>query len=161
MSVLVDFYEDLDIGTKFELGARTYDAEMIKAYAEKYDPQPFHVSEEAAAQSHFGKLCASGWQTAGLWMRCYADYNMAERARRTADGVKIADIGISPGMVDLRWPKPVYVGDTISYTMELLDKRPMNSQPGWGMLTALCQGHNQNGELVLSFTSSTIVQMRG
>jgi acyl dehydratase len=160
MSVLAVYFDDLKVGSRFVLGAREFDVDMIKAFAVKYDPQPFHMDETAASKSHFGALCASGWQTISSWMRLYVDFNMKLRAERERTGVALPEIGVSPGLKDLKWPKPVYVGDKISYTQEIIEKRPLKSRPGWGLVTTRGEGHNQHGEIVVSFISSTLVQMR-
>ncbi|MGI9482267.1 MAG: MaoC family dehydratase [Hyphomicrobiales bacterium] len=160
MTVLVDFFEDLSVGAKYELGAKTFDTATIKGFAEKYDPQAFHMDEAAAQKSHFGKLCASGWQTISSWMRVYVDLNMAERAARETEGIALPEIGVSPGLRELKWPRPVFVDDTVSYTQEIIEKRPLNSRPGWGLVTTHGEGRNQRGEVVVSFISSTMVQMR-
>ncbi len=160
MTVLAVFFEDLQIGGRYALGSRDFDAEMIKKFAVKYDPQPFHMDEADAEKSHFGKLCASGWQTISTWMRVYVDFNMKLRAERAKAGHTLPEIGVSPGLKELKWPRPVYVGDKISYTQEVLEKRPLKSRPGWGLVTTRGEGCNQNGDIVVSFISSTLVQMR-
>lgn len=160
MTVLADYFEDLHVGARYELGAKRFDTLTIKGFAERYDPQAFHMDEEVAANSHFGKLCASGWQTISSWMRVYVDLNMNERAAREAAGIALPEIGVSPGLRELKWPRPVYVNDTVSYTQEIIEKRPLKSRPGWGLVTTHGEGRNQNGDVVVSFVSSTLVQMR-
>ncbi len=160
MTILSNFYEDIVVGEHFELGSKTFDADYIKGFAVNYDPQSFHVDEEAAKKSHFGSLCASGWQTISTWMRFYVDLNMADRAAKTARGEALPEIGVSPGIEQLKWKRPVYVGDEISYSEVVTAKRPLKSRPGWGLVTSDCLGHNQAGEMVLSFVSKSMVQMR-
>ena len=94
-------------------------------------------------------------------MRLYVDFNMADRAARAERGEALPDIGVSPGIEQLKWMRPVYVGDEISYSQSVTAKRPLNSRPGWGLVTAMCEGRNQAGEMVLSFVSKSMVQMRG
>lgn len=161
MGVLSDFFEDLEPGQRFEFGAKAFDADYIKGFAAKYDPQSFHMDEEAAKKSHFGKLCASGWQTIASWMRLYVDTNMAERAARAEKGEVLTELGVSPGIEQIKWMRPVYVGDEISYSQTVLSKRPLKSRPGWGLVMSMCEGINQNGDMVLSFVSKSMVQMRG
>ena len=110
MTILSNFYEDIVVGERFELGAKTFDTDYIKGFAVNYDPQSFHVDEEAAKKSHFGALCASGWQTISTWMRFYVDLNMADRAAKTERGEALPEIGVSPGIEQLKWKRPVYVG---------------------------------------------------
>ncbi len=161
MAVLSSFYEDIEVGEAFDFGAKTFDAGYIKGFAAKYDPQAFHMDEEAAKNSHFGALCASGWQTISTWMRFYVDLNMADREARAGRGEALPELGVSPGIEQIKWMRPVYVGDEISYTQIVTAKRPLNSRPGWGLVTSMCEGHNQAGEIVMSFVSKNLVQMRG
>jgi len=154
------FFEDIQVGETTAIGRYIFTAENIKAFAARFDPQPFHLDEEAAARSHFGALCASGWHTACVWMRLLIDYRRREDDERRARGEAVAQLGPSPGFRDLQWLKPVYVGDTISYGTEVLDTRPLNSRPGWGMIFVRNTGVNQHGELVISFVSSAFVERR-
>ena len=141
--------------------ARTsFTAEDIKAFAAQYDPQPFHMDEAAAAKSHFGALCASGWHTVAAWMNLRVQYGRREDAERAARGEPIAKLGPSPGFRELKWLKPVYAGDTITYASEVVEKRVTKSRPGWGIIFARNTGTNQNGELVMSFIGSGFVERR-
>lgn len=161
MAVLSSFYEDIEVGEAYDFGSKTFDADYIKGFAVNYDPQSFHVDEEAALKSHFGALCASGWQTISTWMRLYVDLNMADRSARAERGEALPELGVSPGIEEIKWKRPVYVGDEISYSQIVTAKRALNSRPGWGLVTSLCEGHNQAGEMVMSFVSKNLVQMRG
>jgi acyl dehydratase len=154
------FFEDLRIGDKAELGRHTFSAESIKAFAARFDPQPFHLDEQAAARSHFGRLCASGWQTACMWMRLMVDHRKREDEELRARGEPVATLGVSPGFRDMKWLKPVYVGDTIAYATEVIDKRASVTRAEWGILTSRNTGTNQHGEPVLSFVSSVFVERR-
>jgi acyl dehydratase len=156
----VKYFEDIRVGDKYEIGRHTFSAEEIKAFANRFDPQSFHVDEEAAVRSHFGALCASGWHTAVTWMRLMIDYRrrMDEAAR--ARGEAVAKLGPALGFRELRWLKPVYVGDTIDYASEVVETRASNSRPGLGLLTILSTGVNQQGEPVISFLSTTFVERR-
>ncbi|MCP5081495.1 MAG: MaoC family dehydratase [Alphaproteobacteria bacterium] len=160
MGVLSEFYEDLQPDQRFELGSKTFDADYIKGFAAKYDPQSFHMDEEAAKKSHFGALCASGWQTISSWMRLYVDTNLADRAAREKNGEVLTELGVSPGIEQIKWMRPVYVGDEITYSQTIMSKRPLNSRPGWGLVMSMCEGVNQDGEMVLSFVSKSMVQTR-
>lgn len=154
------FYEDLVIGDTVALGSHTFTAEEIKAFASAYDPQPFHLDEAAARASHFGGLCASGWHTCAMWMRLMIEAVEKGRAAARAQGLPIAERGPSPGFRDLRWLKPVYAGDTITYAATLTGKRVSASRPGWGLVTHHNTGVNQKGELVMEFTASAFLQRR-
>lgn len=147
-------YEDIVIGQREELGSHTFTAQSIIAFAAKYDPQPFHLSEEAGRRSHFGGLVASGWHTAGLWMRLRVDHMKRVAAERAAKGLPPHRSGPSAGFTNLKWPKPVYAGDTVTYFTEAVSKRLLASRPGWGIVFALNTGMNQKGELVFSFDGS-------
>jgi len=109
------YFDDINVGDRIELGTHTFTAQAIKTFAAQYDPQAFHMDEAAAARSHFGALCASGWHTVAAWMNLRVQYGRHEDAERAARGEVIAKLGPSPGFRELKWLKPVYVGDTISY----------------------------------------------
>jgi acyl dehydratase len=147
-------------GEKTELGRHTFTADEIKAFARKYDPQPFHLDEAAATKSSFGALCASGWHTASTWMRLMVQHQQREDASRRARGEANAAMGPSPGFRELKWLKPVYVGDTITYFTEIVDLRASNSRPGWGLMSFRNTGVNQNNEPVISFISVAFVERR-
>ena len=94
-------------GTAIKLGVHAISRDEILDFARQFDPQPFHVDETAAEKTHFGGLCASGWHTAALWMRYMVRYQTGQRQSPLA--------GISPGFRDLKWLKPVYPGDTLTF----------------------------------------------
>jgi acyl dehydratase len=154
------YFDDIDVGDRLALGAVIFTAPDIKAFAAQYDPQPFHMDEAAAAQSHFGALCASGWHTIAAWMNLRVQYGRREDEERAARGEPIAKLGPSPGFRELKWLKPVYAGDTITYASEVVEKRVTKSRPGWGLIFAKNTGTNQNGELVMSFIGSGFVERR-
>lgn len=154
------YLEDVRIGDKADLGRHTFTAEEIKAFAARFDPQPFHVDETAAARSHFGRLIASGWHTAAMLMRHKIAYRQREEAEQRARGEPLAGYGPSPGFRDLKWLKPVYAGDTIAYATEPMETRVTKSRPGWGLMFSLNTGTNQKGELVFSFISIEFVERR-
>lgn len=153
-------FEDTRVGDRYEIGRHTFAAADMKAFAARFDPQPFHVDDAAARQSHFGALCASGWHTAATWMRLMVDYRrrMIEAAR--ARDEPVGRIGPALGLRDVKWLKPVYVGDTIDYASEVVDTRVSASRPGFGLLTIRSTGVNQHGDLVISFLSTTFIERR-
>lgn len=157
----MNFLEDARIGERRETGRHTFTADEIVRFAERYDPQPFHLSEEAAARSHFGRLCASGWHTAGVAMRMLIEHRRRVVAELRERDEQVARWGPSPGFRDLKWLKPVYVGDTITFATEPIETRPSKSRPGWGLVFSLNTGTNQHGELVYCFVGSVFVQRRG
>jgi acyl dehydratase len=151
--------EFLGIGVTTTLGSHAFTPTEIKAFAAKYDPQPFHVDEEAAEQSVFGKLCASGWHTAAMWMK----YNLATR---TALNGKEWDgpgpeptFGPSPGFRNLKWLKPVYAGETITFTRTGLSHRPVASRAGWRLFTLRAEAFDSTGGKVLEFESAVLVKV--
>ena len=154
------FFEDIRVGERAEVGRHTFGADEIKAFAGRFDPQAFHTDEAAAAASHFGALCASGWHTAATWMRLMVEHQRREDDARRARGEPVAKLGPSPGFRELKWLKPVYVGDTVSYATEVIDIRPSGSRPEWGIITMRNTGSNQNGEPVISFVSVAFVERR-
>ena len=154
------FFEDVVVGERFEVGRHTFTADNIKAFARRFDPQLFHLDEAAAARSHFGALCASGWHTAAVWMRLMVEHQRREDAARRARDEPVAVLGPSPGFRELKWLKPVYVGDIITYSTEVIETRASNSRPDWGLMTIRNTGVNQKGEPVISFISVAFVERR-
>jgi acyl dehydratase len=154
------YLEDIRIGDTAELGRHTFTAEEIKSFAERYDPQPFHLDEAAAARSHFGALVASGWHTGAVCIRLIIQDRLRQEEAMRARGEPIGRTGPSPGFRDLKWLKPVYAGDTITYASEVIETRAVQSRPDKGLVLALNTGTNQAGELVFSFVSSVFVDRR-
>lgn len=148
--------EIFPLGQKVELGSRTFDEAAILAFAHKFDPQPFHTEKHAAKDYVFGALCASGWHTASGWMRAFLDLWADIVKTRQAEGKPLPVLGPSPGFKELKWFKPVFVGDVITYYMTPNGSRPLNSRPGWHLNTSLAEGVNQNGETILQFQSSVL-----
>ena len=132
------FWEDLQPGTVRELGTTSVTAEEIKEFAAKYDPQPFHLDEEAGRQSMFGGLAASGWQTACLAMRLTVDNMLRHSASKG-----------SPGLESLKWLKPVYPGDQLRLRHTILESRPLKSRPDTGLVLSRWELFNQDGDKVL------------
>jgi len=150
--------EFLHIGETITLGSHVFEAEEIKAFAAKYDPQPFHMDEEAAKGSVFGRLCASGWHTVSMWMR----YNLLHRQGTGApawDGPgPRPQFGPSPGFQNLRWLKPVYAGDTITFMRRTMGYRPTASRPGWLVVNGICEAYNQDGVKVMELESAAMLK---
>lgn len=144
------FYEDLAIGTTRNFGAYEVTREEVMEFASKYDPQPFHLDDEAAAQTHFGRLSASGWHTCSMTMRMMVDNMMNEKS---------AGLG-SPGVDQLRWKKPVYPGDTLRCETEVIEKRRSASRPEMGIFKSRIRTFNQNDEIVLEMVSNALIRTR-
>ncbi|WP_137932450.1 MaoC family dehydratase [Mesorhizobium comanense] len=145
------------IGTTVTLGSHVFEPEEIKLFARKYDPQVFHVDEEAARSSVLGGLCASGWHTAATWMK----YNL--EARMDAGGWTgtgpAPEFGPSPGFKNLKWLKPVYAGETVTFTRTAVSHRPIASRPGWRLLTLRADAFDSTGDKVLEFESAVLVKV--
>ena len=142
------YLEDLSVGDRFQSGEHTLDVAQIKAFALQFDPQPFHTDEEAAKNTFFGGLAASGWHTAALTMRLLVE-----------SGVPLAD-GIIGSGGELQWPKPTRPGDVLHVVSEVVDITPSRSKPGRAMVTMRCQTRNQRGEVVQYFTPKLVVYSR-
>lgn len=154
------YFDDLRLGDVVMTGSHTFNADEIKSFATRFDPQLFHMDEVAAAKSHFGALCASGWHTASVWMRLMVDQRRDIEEAMLARGEPVAKSGPALGLRDLKWLKPVYVGDTISYKGEIAELRVSGSRPQFGLMTVLTTGVNQDGAPVISFLSTTFVERR-
>lgn len=147
----MSYWETITVGETIELGSHCFDADAIKQFAAKYDPQSFHLDEEAAKASMYGGLCASGWHTAAVCMRLNVDTRAAQAREWIAAGHPAPKMGPSPGVTNLRWLKPVYAGDTVTFRQTVTAKRKAASRPGWGVLEFTTLGVNQHGEPVFSF----------
>ena len=143
------YFDDFAVGERFSAQAVTLSEEMIKSFALDYDPQPFHIDAAAAAESHFGGLIASGFQTLALAWRGFYE-----------EGVLAACSMGSPGIDKLRWVRPVRPGDSIRTEAEVRELRPSGSKPDRGFLTMAYQVANQDGELVMSFVCVHILARR-
>jgi acyl dehydratase len=154
------FFEDAVIGETADLGSHTFAREETIEFARQFDPQPFHLDEAAARASLFGALCASGWHTAALMIRGIITTRREANAEALAKSMRLATYGPSPGFRGLQWPKPVYVGDTISYRSRLIEKIDLKSRPNRGLLASAVQGRNQKGEMVLAVTSLILADRR-
>lgn len=143
------FYEDIEVGESARIGSRTVTKEEIVEFAEKYDPQPIHVDEAAAAESIYGGLIASGWQTIAVCMRMLVDELVTDQASMGARG---AD--------ELRWIRPVRPGDSLSLTTEVIDKRPSERNPEVGEVDTEIVGFNQDDEPVVRWIALGLVARR-
>lgn len=155
------YFEEIDTGQPAELGTYAFTRDNVLAFARRFDPQPFHVDDAAAAAGPFGKLAASGWHTAAGWMKCYVATNDAARSRLAAKGRSLPEIGPSPGFTALRWTVPVFPGDAIAYRSVVTGKRELASRPAWGIVETHNTGTNQNGVVVFSFNGKVLTARRG
>ncbi|HEY2033352.1 MAG TPA: MaoC family dehydratase [Rhizomicrobium sp.] len=150
------WWEDIEIGTRRELGSYTFTEDEIVRFARKYDPQIFHLDPEAAKQTMFGGLIASGWHTAAIWMKLA----IADRERSRAAGNPLQRAGVSPGFSDLKWLKPVRPGMTLTYSSEVSGKVELRSRPDMGIVESRNEARDANGEVVFSFIGRGFVQRK-
>lgn len=144
------FYEDLEVGAVSRFGSRLVGRDEVVAFARAYDPQPFHLSDEEAAKTHFGRLAASGWHTCAMTMAMIVE----EQESTGHQGLG------SPGIDELRWRHPVYPGDTLRVETEVLEKRRSRSRPEMGIFRAETRVYNQNDVAVLTMVSNAMVATR-
>ena len=144
------YFEDMEVGFKRSFGRYEVTREEVLEFAQKYDPQPFHLSDEAAAETHFGRLAASGWHTCSMTMAMQVEA-MAETPQ--------ASLGAA-GVDELRWLRPVYPGDTLRCETEVMETRPSNSRPEMGSIRSQTTTFNQHDEPVLRFTAIVLLRRR-
>ncbi|WP_395613763.1 MaoC family dehydratase [Allosphingosinicella sp.] len=144
------YFEDIEVGGETHFGSCDVTREEVLEFARKYDPQPFHLSDEAAAKTYFGRLSASGWHTCALTMGVIARHVVAEEQ---------AGLG-SPGIDELRWLKPVYPGDTLTVRGQILEKTPSRSKPEIGSFRTRTTVTNQDDVPVLTFTSIVLIRRK-
>ena len=142
-------YEDLAVGEAIDLGTTTVTKDMIVTFAREFDPFPFHLDEEAAKASLLGGLASSGWQTAALTLRMLGD-----RFLNT-----IASMG-GLGFSDLKWKKPVMVGDSISGTATIAALRRSRHHPERGIVTIDLDVRNQRREPVMTMRLANLIELR-
>lgn len=146
----MQYFEDIAVGAKASFGSYTVTREEVIEFASRYDPQPFHLSDEAAAQTHFGRISASGWHTCAMVMSMIVE-NLKNN--------KQAGLG-SPGVDELRWLKPVYPGDTLRCETEVIEKRQSQSRPEMGIFKSRMTVYNQDDVAVMSMVSNGLIATR-
>jgi acyl dehydratase len=144
------YFEDIEQGTKAAFGRYKVTREEVIEFATKYDPQPFHLSDEAAAETHFGRIAASGWHTTAMMMSMLV---------KNISDIQQAGLG-SPGIDELRWLKPVYPGDILRVETEVLDKRPSRSRADMGSFRSKATVFNQDDVAVMTVISIGLVRRR-
>ena len=143
------YWEDLEVGHTYPLGSATLSEEAIVAFARQFDPQPFHVDRAAAEASMFGGIIASGWHTCSASMRLLADNFLHPET----------SLG-SPGIDEVRWPRPVRAGDTITASLTVTGKRASASKPFMGLVFYDWNAVNQNGETVVTMKGTNLIRRR-
>ena len=144
------YLEDLKVGDQASFGSYQVTRDEVLEFARKYDAQPFHLSDEAASRTHFGRIAASGWHTCAMTMSMLVE-NLEAHPQ--------AGLG-SPGVDELRWLKPVYPGDTLRAESEIVDVTPSRSKPDIGSYRSNVTVLNQDDVPVLRFTSIVLIQRR-
>jgi acyl dehydratase len=144
------YLEDYQVGQRSSFGRYEVTREEVLEFASKYDPQPFHLDDAAAAQTYFGRLSASGWHTCAMTMRMLVDNMMKDQS---------AGLG-SPGLDELRWLKPVYPGDTLRCEGEVIEVRPSQSRPEMGSTKNRLTVFNQHDEPVMTMVSIGLIRRR-
>jgi acyl dehydratase len=143
------YLEDFAVGQTFGSGRLRLTTERIKSFAGEFDPQPFHLDEEAASGTIFRGLAASGWHTAAATMRLLVEGDL-----KPVCGI------IGAGFEELRWPRPVRPGDELRVRSEVLEVRPSQSRPDQGMIKVRTTTLNQDGQVVQVFTGNLLVPRR-
>ncbi len=145
------YFEDIEIGHKSSFGRYEVFRTDVLDFARKFDPQPFHLDEEAAAKTHFGRISASGWHTTAM--------TMAMTVANMGEGNDHAGLG-GVGVDELRWLKPVYPGDTLRCETEIIDKTPSRSRPEMGSFRNRTTVFNQDNVPVLTYITIALVKTR-
>lgn len=149
------YWEDVEIGTRRELGSYLFTEQEIIAFGRKYDPQIFHIDPEGAKGSIFGGLIASGWHTAAIWMKLA----IADRKRAPQDS-PLMRAGVSPGYEDMRWLRPVRPGMRLTYSSQVVGKRELASRPHLGLVLTRNEARDETGALVFCFIGKGFVERR-
>lgn len=144
------YFEDIEVGSRKAFGRYEVTRDEVIDFASKYDPQPFHLSDEAAAQTHFGRMSASGWHTCAMTMAMIV---------KSFEGSGEAGLGAA-GVDELRWLKPVYPGDTLRCESEILEKRASQSRPEMGSYRTRTTVYNQDDVPVMQFTAIGLIRTR-
>lgn len=144
------YFEDIAVGDVARFGSYAVTREETVEFARRYDPQPFHLSDEAAARTHFGRVSASGWHTCAMMMAMLVAH-MKDNAQ--------ASLG-SPGMDELRWLRPVYPGDTLSMETEVIEARRSASRPEMGITKSRMTVFNQDGVAVMTVVANGLIATR-
>jgi acyl dehydratase len=149
VSVEERYFEDYVAGSVYEFGSIAVEQDEVISFAQRFDPQVFHTDPELAKSTIFGGLIASGWHTAGLMMRLFADHYLS----------KVASLG-SPGVDELRWKVPVRPGDELSIRVSVLETKRSHSKPDRGIVHSFIEVINQNREVVMSMKAMTLFLCR-
>jgi acyl dehydratase len=142
------YFEDYEVGAIYELGSVTVTEDEIIAFARLYDPQEMHINPELAAKGPFGQVIASGWHTIALTMRKLVENFLPHNGLA------------APGIDEVRWPRPVRPGDTLSVRVTIEQARRSRTKPDRGLIHSLIETVNQDGEVVMSLRPMNLVRCR-
>jgi acyl dehydratase len=148
--------EVMSAGESVVIGDYEFTAERIIEFASEFDPHFFHVDAEMARDSLFGGLCASGWHVCAAAMKCNVANIFRQNARIRDEGGTPPKLGPSPGIRNLKWLKPVFAGDVVTFSMQFNHDTPVPSRPGRHLCDLTYEGVNQNGEKVMRFDCSVV-----
>lgn len=143
------YFEDYVQGETHEWGSIVVDEAAIIAFAKQFDPQPFHLDPGAAKRTIYGGLIASGWHTVCLTMRVCVEHYLS----------RVASLG-SPGVDEIRWLKPVYAGDSLSFRVTIVEAKRSNSKPDRGVVHSYIEALNQSGEIVMTMKGMNLIRCR-
>ena len=146
----MQYFEDIQVGSRTRFGRYEVTREEVLAFAKKFDPQPFHLSDEEAAKTHFGRIAASGWHTCAMSMAMIVE-NLTANQQAGLGGI---------GIDSLRWWKPVYPGDVLNCEIEILEKTPSRSKPDRGSYVSRLTVFNQDGDKVMSYENTALIRTR-
>ncbi|RVQ69188.1 MaoC family dehydratase [Croceicoccus ponticola] len=144
------YFEEIELGASEPFGHYVVTRDEVIEFARRYDPQLFHLEDEAAAAGPFGKLAASGWMTAALTMKMLVDHRIGN------DGTSLGGAGLK----DLKWHRPVYPGDVLSVRQTIVDKRRSKSRPELGLITQFVETLDADGSVVMSMTTTGLFAVR-
>ncbi len=147
------YFDELVMGATERFGAYEVQRDDVIDFATRFDPQPFHLDDAAAAQTYFGRVAASGWHSCGMLMRMQVDHWQTDPERQAAS---LGGVGVD----ELRWMKPVYPGDTLYCVAEIIETTPSRSRPDRGSVKTRITMYNQNDEAVMSMIPITLVRKR-
>ena len=151
-------FDTLQAGQRIVLGSHTFSRTEITAFARRFDPQPFHLDEDAAKATIYGGLIAPGLLVTAVWLRFMIDYRNREAQWMRFAGEPVPQYGPSPGFSNMRWLKPVRPGDTLTYSSTVAEVRALASKPNLGLAMFDNQAVNQDGTLVFELTSKVFVE---
>ncbi len=146
----MQYFEDLEVGAIARFGHYEVTRDAVIDFAKKFDPQPFHLSDEAAARTYFGRVAASGWHTAAMSMAMIVE-NLTANQQAGLGGI---------GIDNLRWWKPVYPGDVLRCESEMLEKTASRSKPDRGTFRSRLTIYNQDDEKVMSYENTALIRRR-